>query len=440
MKCPLCDTELETPTLDSNQAGHCPNCGWMPEDGNGMEASEKQTRYADLPGIYYSVLEEESENAPEKPRKAFLAKLREWWQGMDEASRKNTRFVGVMAGIILLLFVVITCAYNPNAAAFTGNSGVTMSNRDFLIYYRTAMTNYAASNRDGNGNVALPFNPSKRLDRQYYDLNSGYSWQDYFMDSALSQASLTRVLVLQAEKEGFVLPEKAQEDLDAQKAAFDALSPAEAKAAVEERYGPKADAGAYLRYLKDTAVAQAYYESLVTGYTFTAAEIQDYYNRHKDSYAQLSVSETPDVTLRHILYIPESERQEDWDAAEARAQATLEKIQAAADKEEMFLSLTEESQDAGSKENGGLMERVYAGAIGGPFDSWCFDPAGHEAGELAVVMSEYGWHVILFEGYCDSASWQSVVLDDMRVEKANYVIEALRSEADCRLTIFAEVP
>ena len=451
MNCPLCDAELE-------ESGRCVNCGWTAEDEKPTAEETRADRYAELPGIYYQLLEEddgEDEIVRRRSRRSrkgkssggsgqsgagLMAWIRQVWRQMDPTSRRNVKFTAGMFGGTLLLFLIIAQFYAPNAAAMTGNRGVSMSNREFYLYYRSAYSSYLSSCTDSSGNTSVPFSSERSLDRQYYDLETGYSWQDYFMDSALQTAAVTEILAKEAEDSGMSLSEEEDAEIEAQLETIEEGYEGGLKAYLQACYGRYMTVGTYRDYLQKSTLAQDYYESLYNSITYTEDEIRSYYQSNSGDYTDLTVSDMPNVNVRHILYIPTGDSQTEWDAAEALARAALAECESSDDPLSAFLALVGESQDSGSSGNGGLLENVYEGAIGGTFDDWCFDPAGHEAGELAVVMSGYGWHLVMFDSYCDTAYWQEVVQGDMRETAAARELSELYDEYDCELTVFADVP
>ena len=87
--------------------------------------------------------------------------------------------------------------------------------------------------------------------------------------------------------------------------------------------------------------------------------------------------------------------------------------------EEAFGKLAEEkSEDPGSKENGGLYEKVYPGQMVTNFNDWCFDES-RQAGDYEVVETEYGYHLIYFVGECDLNYRDYMITENLRVEAMN---------------------
>ena len=118
------------------------------------------------------------------------------------------------------------------------------------------------------------------------------------------------------------------------------------------------------------------------------------------------------VNVRHILVSYEGGTTDETtgtttysDEEKAKAKTAAEEILAAFEAgektEEAFAALaTENTEDPGSKDNGGLYEDVYPGQMVTAFNDWCFD-AARVSGDTAIVETEYGCHVMYFVGNSD---------------------------------------
>ena len=128
-------------------------------------------------------------------------------------------------------------------------------------------------------------------------------------------------------------------------------------------------------------------------------------------------SETKMVNVRHILI----EVNDNTTMEKAREQ--IEEIKKTFEEdptEEKFASLaSSKSEDSGSKKNGGLYENVYEGAMVKEFNDWIFD-ASRKAGDVGIVETEYGCHLIYFvskgeQCYRDYLVTQALISDDYNV-------------------------
>lgn len=412
MNCPRCDMPLD-------ENGICPSC----------EAPEEVP--ASLPGIYYETLEESRREDPVPKRR----------QKEPFFSPGEKRAIGGCL-LLLVLFVALVAfsagKYDPDATALKGAHGITMDNEAFAVYYAMEVSNFLSSAE------TTYFDASAPLDKQYYNIDVGYTWDDYFKEQALSSAALTASLVYAADREGFTLSQAQQEALDQELAAMQ--EGAEASYGNADRY-MAANMGAYVtwegycQYYRDSTLAQAYADSLYVSYNFSDDELSAYYDANSADYTSLKKSDLPNVDIRHILFAPETDSAEDDETAKTDAEDALRQCRSGGNDqiEEIFLSLvTEYSMDAGSKTNGGLLENIAPGEISNAVSDWCFAPEGRQAGDTAVLPSNYGYHVVYFLGYRDNYEWKDQVLADLRKETLGHYMQALLAETNCRLTRFAE--
>ena len=114
-------------------------------------------------------------------------------------------------------------------------------------------------------------------------------------------------------------------------------------------------------------------------------------------------SEAEEVLVRHLLYSPNDDSKgaagldasdPAWAAAEAEATAAYEKIAAGTPME----SLADQSDDAGSGANGGLLGWAAKGSYVPAFEDAVWADGLQVGDLLGPIKTEYGYHVIQFEG------------------------------------------
>ena len=144
----------------------------------------------------------------------------------------------------------------------------------------------------------------------------------------------------------------------------------------------------------------------------------------------------PNVSVRHILFtfenaagsVGEDDRTkitaEDGTEVEAngsysaavvleaykKAKAVYDEYMKGEKTEEAFAALASQSEDPGSAENGGLYEDVSRGQMVAPFDEWCFSPE-RKPGDVGLVQTSYGWHVMYFVSRGELSAWQQTLLE-----------------------------
>jgi peptidyl-prolyl cis-trans isomerase D len=114
------------------------------------------------------------------------------------------------------------------------------------------------------------------------------------------------------------------------------------------------------------------------------AQVQEYYNAHKDEYR------TPErVHARHILLSTANKPKDQVPAIQAQAEALLKQIKGGAD----FAELAKKnSQDPGSAQKGGDLGWVSRGQMVKNFEDSVFSLKPNEISN--VVTTEYGFHII----------------------------------------------
>lgn len=124
------------------------------------------------------------------------------------------------------------------------------------------------------------------------------------------------------------------------------------------------------------------------------------------------------VDIRQVLFVPKgatvaedgtvTATQTQWDEALARANAFLEEWEKQCNsrysrsQEAVFAQLaSQQSEDNGSKIDGGYYHAIEKGQLIAPLDEWCFADGRREM-ESAVLKSELGYHVVLLTAFMDS--------------------------------------
>ncbi len=135
--------------------------------------------------------------------------------------------------------------------------------------------------------------------------------------------------------------------------------------------------------------------------------------------------ESTTVNVRHIL-LSDASYDDREDTLEA-AQDLLEEFRAGDQSLETFaLYALEYSDDAGSYYNGGRYENVTQGQMVEAFNDWCFDESRRE-GDTGIVETDYGCHIMYFEGASIKA-WEASVSDAIVSERMTEYLTEITSE------------
>ena len=117
------------------------------------------------------------------------------------------------------------------------------------------------------------------------------------------------------------------------------------------------------------------------------------------------------VDVRHILLTATTYGTDE--DAKAFADDLVSQWQAGDATEDSFAALaTEYTEDTGSKANGGLYESVAPGEMVAQFNDWIFD-ASRKSGDVDVVKTDYGYHVMYFVK-AGSPVWKNEVVASMK--------------------------
>ncbi|MBR5782736.1 MAG: peptidylprolyl isomerase [Clostridia bacterium] len=141
--------------------------------------------------------------------------------------------------------------------------------------------------------------------------------------------------------------------------------------------------------------------------------------RHRD--------ESTTKSVRHILIsVDNAEDKDAKAAAKAKAEKLLADWKAGEATEDSFAALVHDNtDDTGSKENGGLYENFPRGQMVATFEDWAYDPA-RVTGDTGIVETEYGYHIMYFIG------------DGNIVWKGNAEADYVNAEYSEKYTEFAE--
>ena len=127
-----------------------------------------------------------------------------------------------------------------------------------------------------------------------------------------------------------------------------------------------------------------------------------------------NTNDTQLVNIRHIL-LSATDTSDETAMAEAKQKAedVLAEYEAGEQTEAAFAELAKTySSDTGAGE-GGLYENVYPGQMVENFNDWCFD-ASRQPGDVGIVETEYGYHVIYFVGRSDTTYRDHLVENALR--------------------------
>lgn len=271
------------------------------------------------------------------------------------------------------------------------------------------------------------------------------SWQQFFLDGAISSWKTYQALELEAMSAGFVLPEEEQKSLDnlesdmqlsATSYGFDSVD-----AMLQAQIGASCSMEDYYNYVQTYFMGMSYYYDFCENLAPADQEIEAHFAENEDYFTQNGITKDAKfVNVRHVLLQPEGgETGEDgypvftdeaWEACRVKVEELYNTWQAGDQSEESFAQLAMENSVDGSAQNGGLYENVYVGQMVPEFENWCFDES-RVAGDHGLVKTAYGYHIMFFSahrGWMDLA--KENLISTIASDKIPQVTEQYASEVD----------
>lgn len=123
------------------------------------------------------------------------------------------------------------------------------------------------------------------------------------------------------------------------------------------------------------------------------------------------------VSVRHILISPVADDEKDsskqatdatkkeWAAAKKKAEKILKQYKDGKHTAEAFGKLAKDNSKDGNAAQGGLYENVTPNQMVPTFNAWCFD-SSRKAGDVAIVQTKFGYHIMYFEATNKLTAWQ----------------------------------
>lgn len=329
-------------------------------------------------------------------------------------------------------------------------SKATLTNRQLQLYYWLEVAAHRISDHPDQPDY------SQGLDTQPCSLDSSVnSWQQYFLNKALSSWHARQALIRMGNKEGTPAEEEYKPDLEKRKNYMTGMPATEYLYQWSESYKPNRLHQTYLDTLPETletlaadngfadndAQAKAIAGNAVTGEDLTEyataanraymyfTEMGYHFEPTEDdilAYCADTLSGNEDVTgktatIRHILLIPDeadiaadgtvTAGDDAWDRCRVQAQTVMDQWKTKVNKtryaqfttasvaESRFAEVAKDhSQDAGTAANGGLYVHLQPGQLLPELDAWCFDDA-REHGDCEIIRSAAGMHIVFFSAF-----------------------------------------
>ena len=310
-----------------------------------------------------------------------------------------------------------------------------LTNAELQVYYWIYVYNFLDENSYYLSYLGLDYTKDFATQKCYFDETK--SWQEYFLENALSAWHQYVVLYDAAGKAGYALPKEEKEYLDNLKATMDEQAKKygfkDGEEMVQKEMGIGATWDAYVKYSNETFIGMGYYSSFADDIKITEEDIAKHYAENTKKYEEnkIAMKDQPYcVSVRHILLKPVTKDEKGntidtetaWETCRQQAQAILDGyLKAGKIDEEAFAALAKEkTEDTGSKENGGLYADFTRGKMVAEFEAWSFD-AARKYGDTGLVKTTYGYHIMFFvegtETY--STSVRHILISPVATKDAN---------------------
>ena len=309
-----------------------------------------------------------------------------------------------------------------------------LTNGMLQVYYW--MNVYDFLNNYGYYAVYAGLDYTKPLDEQSCPEVENATWQQFFLDDALSGWHNYQAMALMAEANGMKLDEGMQKDLDN-------LRETLTNSAVEAGYASidamlQADMGAgctyedYYNYMKVYYTGYMYFSDRYSAVEVTDEMIEKFFADNEAALKENKITKDGGdlYDVRHILVEIEGGTKgednkitysdDEWEACRAKAQKLLDEWLAGAHTEETFAEMANKhSADTGSNTNGGLYTDLDKDtSFVQEFKDWYLDES-RKVGDYGLVKTEYGYHIMY--------------LSDVEAEWIAYCRNELLSDASARI-------
>lgn len=429
MNCKFCNAELpEEVTL-------CPACG-----KENAEEAVQEAAALEMAAVTEAAAEEATEEVTEECTGEATEESTEeaTEETGEEAPAKPKRGIwitvlAIVGGIALLAVLIgavlyVTKSMGKNTVSYSVSDSKAVKEKDTVVatageeqltnselqvYYWQGINDFYKYISYYMDTSTLDLDLSQPLDQQFYNEEEGITWQQHFLDSALSTWHRYAALSNLAKAEGFQMSEDAKQQLEDIPNQMDEMAVTYGYESAEDMLytdmGAACDMDGYMRFMTTNFYVSQYMESKYAQLEPSQEELETYYAENEEAVKTLGIEKDGSiyVDVRHILFTPQSETldeetgemvytEEDWENCRQQAQALLDQWLTEGATEERFAEFAAQyTQDPGSQSTGGLYTNVALGQMVEPFEDWCFDES-RKTGDSGLVKTDYGYHIMYF--------------------------------------------
>jgi len=288
----------------------------------------------------------------------------------------------------------------------------TLTNGELQAYYWQGVFDFlAAYNYDTNYLYSIGFDLYLPFEDQFFDYETGMTFQQLFLQNALGTWQRYATLVHMAEEAGFKLSEEEMEYVNGFYQGMEDAAKEEgylnAEDYLDKAMFPGSSVESYFKFYYDGYFGLAYYDTLYEGMMPNETELENYYKEHEATFKENKKDkESGDYyDVRHILIQPTGEKEgadgkeyseAQWEACRAEAQKVLDEYLKGEKKEEDFAALAEKYSADSTKDSGGMLGLLTKdSSLVEEFKNWYLEE-GRKNGDTGLVKSTYGYHVMYF--------------------------------------------
>lgn len=311
-----------------------------------------------------------------------------------------------------------------------------LTNSELQIYYWETVYNFLNDNYYYLSYYGL--NPELPLDEQPYPGDETRTWQQYFLENALSTWQRYTTLQLLAQEGGFEVDADMQEFLDGLPEMAETNATyygyESAQEWLEADCGPGVSLDGYYSYVRAYYVGTSYLTTRYDELEPTDEEAEAYFLENEQIFTSAGVTKDSGnyYDVRHILIEIEGGTQdeagnityseEDWENCRQKAQEILDQWAAGEATEDSFAALAvEHSADGGSSADGGLYTDLTESTnFVEEFKNWYLDE-NNQPGSTGLVKSVYGYHIMY---QCEIRPiWKTVAAEELLTDRVAELIE-----------------
>lgn len=267
-------------------------------------------------------------------------------------------------------------------------------------YYYSEVFNNFLSNYNSLANYM--FESTEHIEQQVFDEESGETWGDYFMDSAIEQIKVTYATYDEATRNNFSLSEKEETSIDSTLTAIKTYAKyynVTENAYVESLYGPGSSVKTLEEYLRVNAIANAYQNTIKEGFSYSESELSSLYESAPDAYNSYTY---------HSYYVSgaageDEDQTQKMAEAEENAQLIVDAASSASSAMEKLdnylISIsTISGNDSYLDGTTSLHSDVLGSAIDGSYHDWVVSEEREEGDVELFNYQDTGYYVVFYVG------------------------------------------